>query len=122
MSAWRPNGTLAGMSENVWLILAARRRGSSRLVFALGVGVPAARPPGARGVIARWGHAFAWLMLGLALLTLGLGPPIDALAGPLGLVALVELRGIPGLAPRGAPATIGSGRRGSERNPVNGSP
>lgn len=77
------------MAANVWLILAVGA-GIVAIVFALGVGVPAMRPPGARGVIARWGHAFTWLMLALALLTLGLGPPIDALAGPLGLVALVS--------------------------------
>ena len=76
------------MARDLWLILAAGA-GIIAIVFGLGVGVPAARPSGARGVIVRWGHAFVWLMLALALLTLGLGPPIDGLAGPLGLVALV---------------------------------
>ena len=79
----------ATMSENIWLILGA---GAAlvAVVFALGLGVPAVRPPGARGLIVRWGHAFVWLTPALALLTLGLGPPVDALASPLGLAALVS--------------------------------
>jgi len=33
-------------------------------LFAVGVGVPANRPDGARGAIVRWGHA--WLTSGIA--------------------------------------------------------
>ena len=72
------------------LLILAAGAGVVAVVFALGLGVPAERPAGLRGLVVRWGHAFVWLMLALALLTLGLGPPVDALAGPLGLVALVS--------------------------------
>lgn len=59
------------------------------LVFAAGVGVPATRPSGLQGAIVRWGHAVVWLLLAAAFAAIGAGPPLDGLAAPLGLLALV---------------------------------
>jgi hypothetical protein len=57
-------------------------------LFAVGVGVPANRPNGARGAIVRWGHAIVWLAVAVMLVALSIGPAGQAVAAPLGLIAL----------------------------------
>ena len=57
-------------------------------LFAAGVGVPANRPNGARGAIVRWGHAIVWLAVAVMLFALSIGPAGQAVAAPLGLIAL----------------------------------
>jgi hypothetical protein len=57
-------------------------------LFAVGVGVPANRPNGARGAIVRWGHAVAWLAFAAMFVALSVGPVGQTLAVPFGLVAL----------------------------------
>jgi hypothetical protein len=57
-------------------------------LFAVGVGVPANRPVGARGAIVRWGHAIVWLALAVTLAALSIGPAGQAVAAPLGMIAL----------------------------------
>jgi hypothetical protein len=59
------------------------------LVFSAGLGAPSQRNPGWRGVFLRWGHAGVWLALTILFLALSFGPAAEALAGPLGLIALL---------------------------------
>ena len=90
------------MSQTAWFLLAGVAA-IAAVAFAAGLGVPRERPPGRRGGIVRWGHALVWVLLAAVFLGLGLGPPADALAAPLGLLALAAYLGFLG-------ALLSSGR------------